>query len=57
MSHNYVTESIIYIHEVFIYFDNTRMSMSMVHLLYDQNALQIQRMCVLASGSILYKVT
>ena len=33
MPHYYFTESIIYIHDVFIHFDNSRMSMAILHLL------------------------
>ena len=46
MLNYYFTESIIYIHEVFVHFDNTRMSMAMLHLLYDHKALKISNVCV-----------
>ena len=42
---------------VFIHFDTTLMAMILSHLLYDQNAFKMQRMSVLAYGSLLCKVT
>ena len=42
---------------VFIRFDTTCMSITKLRLLYDQYALQMQPMCFLPSGSVLYKVT
>ena len=55
----YFTESFIFIHEYKIssvYIFGYRMPVTMLHLLCDQDAFTMQRMSVLASGSLLCMV-